>query len=399
MFRIGLIATIVLSSSYAVGDEVEENFKKAAATSGPEYVKLRDGLVQSAPDAFLKEKSTKGTLQERIVAIAVTGWKSNGKLYTEMMSARTSTSRFGNTYFEWALRPQGSNDQVVPLGMELLLKNTAGKTGQGSGQRVIGAAARKKFEHAELLIEYLSQTPIADVEAAKYTAQVLSALPAGAVSQEKVVATLEQLGKDEKNGRQVGAVLANSLLRSAVGLNPDDKEKLIDTLVSDDGLLKALGPETSLKIAGTIGSPKAVAALQKFLTETPEPEKHVWAFQLLRKTKDGSGTDVLQKYASDNANPEGGRLCALESLVTVKYSPSVGDTAKAILEDTKAPVRVRVEAIRTLDQLVRVHQNDNDIAAPLRDVILQSDFGSTDGTTEHKALVEAIKKGVRENAP
>ncbi|MGE3316038.1 MAG: hypothetical protein AB7O26_13065 [Planctomycetaceae bacterium] len=400
MFRITLIAALLLSTSYAVADEVEENFKKAAAASGPEYVKLRDGLVQSAPDSFLKEKAKSGTFEEKIVSVSVLGWKANGKLYAEKMSAPTNTSKAGNVYFDWATGRKGMDGPLTPLGLELMFKNTAGTVGQGSGQRALSVAARRpSFEHGDLLFAYVTRVPVADVEVAKLTAQVIAGMPPTLAPQEKIIETLHQLAKDEKNGRQVNAVLATTLVRSAARLQPAEKEKLIDSLVSEEGLLKSLGPETALRIAGGTGSPKAALAIEKFLRGSREPQNHGWAFLLLRNTRDGSGTEILQNYAGDNSLPEGGRLLALNSLVAVKYLPSVGETAKKILDDTGAPMRVRVEAIRTLDQLIRVHQNNNEIAAPLREIVLATDFGTTQGTTEHKPFVDAVKKGVRENAP
>lgn len=395
MLRILLFGVLLLSVAPVLADDVEENFKKAVAATGPEYVKLREELVKSAPEPFLKEKLKNGTVHERIVAIAVLGWKSNEKLYAEKSAAKTYTSRMGNTYFEWATNQQELRGPIAPLGMELLFKNTAGKIGQASGQRAIGAAGRQKpFEHLDILFDYLAQSPVVDVEAAKLAAQTIAGYPPAHILPEKVVATLKKLSEDEKNGPAVCDLLANALLRGAGIMKADEKEELVESLTSEEGLLGILGPETALRIAGTIGGPKVTVALETFLNESSEPEKFGWIFQSLRKTSDGSGTVVLTRYAADNSKPEGGRVAALDSLVAAKYTDEVGTTVKGVLADAKAPARVRYEALRTLDQLTRVLRNEPDLAEPLRAAILASDFDGG-GNADYQGPIEAIRNRAR----
>ena len=141
-----------------------------------------------------------------------------------------------------------------------------------------------------------------------------------------------------------------------------------------------------------VRTPNAVAAVRGtvLITETDRAAGQI-PRTAMYLTSDPTGRGV----GITHLDPATGRAIALEQLVGVKYTEEIGNTLKSILEDDAAPTPVRFEALRSLDQYLRVNKNDPDIAGPVRSAIVETSF-SPDAASGYQAPVQTIKDIARE---
>jgi len=397
MQRILLVAACVLGTSLpAFADDVDADFQKAVEATGAEFAPLRDRLVGTATDDFLKKKAESSDYRERLVATIVQGWKANGPLYKERITAKTFVSNGGYTHFVWIPDPESLKGPLVPLALEMLLKKTADKVGMDAAVRLLSAAARRnEREGSDILIEFLSQTPVPDAETGTRAARALVAYPLDVLSADKTMELMKHLGTEKDRGPQIALVLGGMITQNLDQLTEDQKSKIVAQLVSEEELLGSLGPETTLRIAGTIGGPKAVEGIGKYLRGVEKPGKQKWAFDLLSHMPDRTGQAALIEYARDAKMPQGGRAMAIDGLVLIGYTASTAEALKAILEDEAAPPRVRFQALRSLDQFLQIEGGKYpEIGAYLRHAILETKF-APDAKSGFQSAAESIKTQVR----
>jgi len=392
-----VVAACVLGTTLpAIADDVDADFQKGVEATGAEFATLRDRLVATATDDYLKKKAESSDFRERLVASIVQGWQANGPLYKERITAKTFVSNGGFTHFVWIPDPESLKGPFVPLALEMLFKKTADKVGMDAAVRLLAAAGRRnEREGADLLIEFLSQTPVPDVETGTRAAAALVAYPHDVISIDDTLKMMKHLGTEQDRGPKIAFVLGGLITLRLEKLSEDEKSKIVSQLVSEEELLGSLGPETTLRIAGTIGGPKAVEGIGKYLRGVDKPGKQKWAFDLLSHMPNRAGQSVLIDYARDAKMPQNGRTMAIEGLVLIGYTARTADTLKAILEDETAPPRVRFEALRSLDQFLQIEGGRYpQIGAFLRNAILETKF-APDAKSGFQSAAESITTRVR----
>ncbi len=443
MLRTLFAAILLLVPAFVLAEDFEGDFQKAVVASGAEYIPLRDQLVRNADEDFLKKKAESESLQEKVVARSVLAWKEHGKLYSERLEANLYMSKPGNLLFDWfGDQSVIGNPDMIPLAIEMLIKNSAGEEGLFAGSRIVGATARKgAFKDQDLLFGYLGDMPPFEpgvvkvggkaqaaisnaggegdqrrkVDPAEQVAQGIVGLPPNPSTTKRIIETLYKIGKysdkervteeerkaDKERISKVASILVLSLVRSAGLMSPPEKKALMVELTSEEKLMGVVGPEATLKVAGLIGGPEASAALLKYLRgggnasiDRDAFASRTWAFSALRNMRDASGPAALREYALDTKMVAARRETALENIAGLRYSDENYSTVSSILEDSSAPTSVRFAALRALDQLFRANRGRQEITEPLRKAILETSFSPTD--ENYAGPVKMIKDVVRE---